>query len=74
MGTLKGRNAFVTGTSQGIGAAISETLIKAGCNICMHYFSSEKEPAKLQKIAEEKVWKTYDTILTKELIEQAKNY
>jgi 3-oxoacyl-[acyl-carrier protein] reductase len=53
MGTLKGKNAFVTGTSQGIGAAISETLIKAGCNICMHYFSSDKEPRKLQKIAEE---------------------
>ena len=53
MGTLKGRNAFVTGTSQGIGAAIAESLIKAGCNICMHYFSSDEEPRKLQKIAEE---------------------
>jgi 3-oxoacyl-[acyl-carrier protein] reductase len=52
MGTLKGKNAFVTGTSQGIGAAISETLINAGCNICMHYFSSDEEPKKLQKIAE----------------------
>lgn len=54
MGTLKDKNAFVTGTSQGIGAAIAETLVKAGCNICMHYFSSEKEPKKLQKIAEDK--------------------
>ena len=53
MGTLKNKNAFVTGTSQGIGAAIAETLIKAGCNICMHYFSSDKEPKKLQKMAEE---------------------
>ncbi len=53
MGTLKGKNAFITGTSQGIGAAISDTLIKAGCNICMHYFSSDQEPKKLQKIAEE---------------------
>ena len=52
MGTLKGRNAFVTGTSQGIGAAIAETLIKAGCNICMHYFSSDQQPKKLQKTAE----------------------
>ncbi|MES1214866.1 MAG: SDR family NAD(P)-dependent oxidoreductase [Bacteroidota bacterium] len=52
MGTLKGKNAFVTGTSQGIGAAIAETLIKAGCNICMHYFSSGEEPKKLSKIAE----------------------
>jgi len=53
MGTLKGKNAFVTGTSQGIGAAIAETLVKAGCNICMHYYSSDEEPKKLQKIAEE---------------------
>jgi 3-oxoacyl-[acyl-carrier protein] reductase len=53
MGTLKGRNAFVTGTSQGIGAAIAETLVKAGCNICMHYFSSDEEPKKIQKMAED---------------------
>lgn len=54
MGTLKGKNAFVTGTSQGIGAAIAETLIQAGCNICMHYFRSGKEPERLQKEAEKK--------------------
>lgn len=53
MGALKGKNAFVTGSSQGIGAAIAETLIKSGCNICMHYFSSDEVPKKLQIIAEE---------------------
>jgi 3-oxoacyl-[acyl-carrier protein] reductase len=53
MGTLKGKNAFITGTSQGIGLAIAETLINGGCNVCMHYFSSAEEPLKLQKIAEE---------------------
>ncbi len=53
MGTLKGKNAFVTGTSQGIGAAIAETLINAGCNICMHYFTSDKVPKKLQLTAEQ---------------------
>lgn len=54
MGTLSGKNAFVTGTSQGIGAAISKALIEAGCNICMHYFHSVEVPQKLQKLAEEK--------------------
>ena len=44
MGTLKGKNAFITGTSQGIGLAIAETLIYGGCNVCMHYFSSVDEP------------------------------
>lgn len=53
MGSLKNKNALVTGTSQGIGAAIAETLIYAGCNICLHYFSAEEEPKRLQKIAEE---------------------
>lgn len=52
MGTLNGKNAFVTGTSQGIGAAIAETLVKAGCNVCLHYFSAEEEPKKIQQVAE----------------------
>jgi len=53
MGTLKGKNAFITGTSQGIGLAIAETLINSGCNVCMHYFNSVEAPQKLQKIAQE---------------------
>jgi 3-oxoacyl-[acyl-carrier protein] reductase len=52
MGKLSGKNVFITGTSQGIGAAISEALINAGCNICMHYFHSVDEPKRLQKLAE----------------------
>jgi len=52
MNKLVGKNAFITGTSQGIGAAISKALIEAGCNVCMHYFSSDVEPLKLKKIAE----------------------
>jgi 3-oxoacyl-[acyl-carrier protein] reductase len=54
MGTLSGKNAFVTGASQGIGAAISKSLIEAGCNICMHYFRSVEVPQKLQELAEAK--------------------
>jgi len=52
MGTLKGKKAFITGTSQGIGAAIADTLIKAGCDVCMHYFSSAEQPENLKKLAE----------------------
>jgi 3-oxoacyl-[acyl-carrier protein] reductase len=54
MGTLSGKNAFVTGTSQGIGAAISKALIEAGCNITMHYFHSDEVPKRLQNLAEAK--------------------
>lgn len=51
MGTLKGKTAFVTGTSQGIGAAIAQELIERGCNICMHYFHSAEQPDKLKEMA-----------------------
>jgi 3-oxoacyl-[acyl-carrier protein] reductase len=54
MGILKGKTALVTGTSQGIGAAISKALVDGGCNVCMHYFRSPEEPDKLKKLAEEK--------------------
>lgn len=53
MNKPKGKNAFITGTSQGIGAAISKALIEAGCNVCMHYYSSAEEPMRLKKIAED---------------------
>jgi 3-oxoacyl-[acyl-carrier protein] reductase len=54
MGVLKGKTAMVTGSSQGLGAAISRLLIENGCNICMHYFRSSDEPERLKKMAEEK--------------------
>jgi 3-oxoacyl-[acyl-carrier protein] reductase len=54
MGNLKGKNVFITGTSQGIGAAISRSLIEAGAHVCLHYFSSIEEPQKLQHLAESK--------------------
>jgi 3-oxoacyl-[acyl-carrier protein] reductase len=54
MGKLEGKNALVSGTSQGIGAAIARALIGAGCNICLHYFRSKDEPEKLKEAALEK--------------------
>ena len=51
MGSLTGKKALVTGTSQGIGAAISKALIEAGCDIFMHYFHSPEEPMRMQKYA-----------------------
>ena len=51
MGTLKGKKAFVTGTEQGIGYAVAEDLIKAGCDVALHYFQGTEGPEKLVKLA-----------------------
>ncbi len=40
---LEGKNAIVTGGSQGIGTAISIDLAKEGANVCLTYRSHEKE-------------------------------
>jgi 3-oxoacyl-[acyl-carrier protein] reductase len=52
MGNIRGKNAIVTGTSQGIGAAIAKALVEAGCNICMHWFHSDETPDEIKKLAE----------------------
>lgn len=52
MGSLKNKTAIVTGTSQGIGAAIALHLIQAGCNVGMHYYHQKDEPERLKKLAE----------------------
>lgn len=52
MGTLAGKNAIVTGTSQGIGAEIGRELVEAGCNVCLHYFHSAEVPEKIKQLAE----------------------
>jgi 3-oxoacyl-[acyl-carrier protein] reductase len=52
MGTLKGKRAFVTGASQGIGAAIAEGLVDAGADVCLHYFQSDATPRKLAEQAQ----------------------
>jgi 3-oxoacyl-[acyl-carrier protein] reductase len=54
MGTLKGKRAFLTGASQGIGAAIAEALIDAGADVCLHYFQSDATPRKLAEHAKTK--------------------
>jgi 3-oxoacyl-[acyl-carrier protein] reductase len=52
MGSLKGKRAFVTGASQGIGAAIAEGLVEAGANVCLHYFQSDATPRALAEKAQ----------------------
>ena len=47
---LEGKNAIVTGGSQGIGAAISLELAREGANICLTY---RKHEAEAKKYAEE---------------------
>jgi 3-oxoacyl-[acyl-carrier protein] reductase len=52
MGNLKGKRALVTGASQGIGAAIAETLVDSGADVCLHYFQSDATPRQLAAKAE----------------------
>ena len=47
---LEGRNALVTGGSQGIGAAISVEMAREGANICLTY---RKHEAEAEEYAEE---------------------
>jgi 3-oxoacyl-[acyl-carrier protein] reductase len=54
MGNLQGKRAFVTGASQGIGAAIAEGLIDAGADVCLHYFQSDATPRQLAEKAKAK--------------------
>ncbi len=51
MGNLQGKRAFVTGASQGIGAAIAEGLIEAGADVCLHFFENQTTPRALAEKA-----------------------
>lgn len=52
MGKLTGKKAFVSGAEQGIGKAVAEHLIDAGCDIYIHYFMGEEGPQELVAKAE----------------------
>ena len=50
---------MVTGTSQGIGAAIARALIEAGCDLGMHYFHTPAEPRRMQQLARRRKQKAF---------------
>ncbi len=51
MGNLAGKRVFITGAEQGIGKATATRLIKAGCDIFIHYHSGEDGPKELVALA-----------------------
>ncbi len=52
MGSLANKKAFITGAEQGIGKAVAEHLIDAGCDVFIHYFMGEEGPKELVARAE----------------------
>ncbi len=51
MGNLHGKRALVTGGGQGIGYAISQHLIQAGCDVAIHYHTSSAGAQELVEYA-----------------------
>jgi 3-oxoacyl-[acyl-carrier protein] reductase len=52
MGSLLNKKAFITGAEQGIGKAVAEHLLRAGCDIYIHYFMGDEGPKELVALAE----------------------
>ena len=52
MGSLVGKRALVTASGQGIGKAIAEGLLKAGCDLVVHYFSNVEGAKEVAKLAD----------------------
>ena len=51
MGSLVGKRALVTGAEQGIGKAVAEGLLEAGCDVAIHYYMGEEGPKELAGLA-----------------------
>jgi len=51
VGSLVGKRAFVTGAEQGIGKAVADGLLKAGCDVAIHYYMGEEGPNELAALA-----------------------
>ena len=49
---IKNRFALITGSAKRIGKEIAISLAKDGCNVIVHYNSSEKEAEEVRKLAE----------------------
>ncbi len=52
MGSLVGKRALVTGAEQGIGKAVAEGLLRAGCDLALHYYMGEEGPRELAALAQ----------------------
>jgi 3-oxoacyl-[acyl-carrier protein] reductase len=51
MGSLVGKRALVTGASQGIGRAVAEGLLGAGCDVALHHVSSNEAVSEIVALA-----------------------
>ncbi len=51
MGSLIGKRALITGGGHGIGRAISEELLRAGCDVAIHYHSDETGASEVVALA-----------------------
>lgn len=49
IGSLRGRAAFVTGASRGLGAVIAGSLVAQGCTVFANYHKSRDEAERLQR-------------------------
>ncbi len=51
MGSLIGKRALITGGGHGIGRAIAEELLRAGCDVAIHYHSDETGASEVVALA-----------------------